>query len=172
MVVKGHGDAAGPEMFGDVGQLGSEILPVAGSENRSARQFGRAIVADAAGGLGKDHDLAAKGDEQHEMILDRCDFRLDRALEQPPAVPAGDEGEAVPIEDRAQGLGAARKLVAELDACIAGKARLGETRLERRLAAEFGQIVVGPGDRIDPDTHAHSVSLRGGPLAVLYLAVT
>ena len=43
---------------------------------------------------------------------------------------------------------------------------------EGRLAAEFGEIVVGPGDRIDPDTHAHSVSLRGGALAVLYLAVT
>jgi hypothetical protein len=47
----------------------------------------------------------------------------------------------------------ARKLVAELDAGIARGARLAQARLERVLGPERREVVVAPGERVDPKPH-------------------
>src|ERR1700741_2410418 len=92
------------------------------------------------------------------MRLHRLDFVLDRALEQPGAVPARDEIQAVLLEDRPQSLRVARKLAAELDAFVAGELRLREAGFERIVVAEPGQVVVGPGERVDADADHHAPS--------------
>src|SRR5262249_60984578 len=97
------------------------------------------------------------------------------ALQEPPAVPAGDQSEPVTLEDRAKRRALAWELVAELDPGIAGLARLGEAGLERRLAAELRQIVVRPGDGGDADADRHDpilANVRGPPsgLPVMLLA--
>ena len=61
----------------------------------------------------------------------------------------------------------ARELVAEFHALEPGLLRLGQAGFERRLAAEFAQVVVRPADGIGPDPDRHrllplslSISLR------------
>src|SRR5690242_18890259 len=93
------------------------------------------------------------------MVLDGGDHLVERELDEPPAIPAGDQGEAVVLENRHELGGAARQLVAELDRGIASLSGLGEACLERRLAAELRQIVVAPGDRVDADAHGHGGAL-------------
>jgi hypothetical protein len=87
------------------------------------------------------------------MRLHRLDLVLDRALEQPGAVPPRHEVELVILEDGPQHGGVAREFAAELHAFIAGLLRLVQTSLERIRLAELRQIVVGPGQRIDADAY-------------------
>ena len=47
-------------------------------------------------------------------------------------------------EHRPQGVGIARKLVAELESLVADGLALGQRGFERRLASQRGEIVVGP----------------------------
>ena len=72
----------------------------------------------------------------------------------------------MPFEQRPQDGRLARKLIAELDAGEPRLGRLGEAGLERRVAAQFGQIVVAPGDRADPEAHSHhrALLLGGGKI--------
>ena len=58
--------------------------------------------------------------------------------------------------------GSRRELVAELEAFIADLLAFGQRGLERRIAAERGQIVVTPADRVDAYAHveAHGQSLE------------
>src|SRR5262249_25206799 len=69
--------------------------------------------------------------------------------------PAGDEVETVTGEDRGQLGGLPRELAAHLGAGKTGDARLAKAYLQRRVAAERWQVVVGPGDRIDAEANSH-----------------
>jgi hypothetical protein len=99
--------------------------------------------------------VAAKRREQREVRFGGCDLGLHVALQQPRAVPARDEGEAVAVEDRPERRSLPRELVAELDASEAGLPRLGQAGLQRRRRAEFRHVVVRPGERVDPDADGH-----------------
>src|SRR6185503_20392777 len=111
----------------------------------------RAIAVDAARDFGKNHGSCPQGFEQVLVWPHRLDLFVDRALEEPRAVPARHEIEAVLLEDRPEGRGVARKLAPELDAVVARELRLRQAGLERVLLAELGQVVVRPGERIDAD---------------------
>ena len=74
------------------------------------------------------------------------------------AVPAGDKGQAVTLEQRCQGLGIARKLAAEFDACITCCCSLGQTGPQTDVTTDAGQVIVTPGDGIDADRNIHDSS--------------
>src|SRR5947209_4545888 len=71
------------------------------------------------------------------------------------AIPAGDQRQAVSCEQRPQRAGIAGEFVAELNPGKTGLPCLVETGFERDVAAEFGQIVVAPADRADPEANRH-----------------
>ena len=126
---------------------------------RDVRDEARTLVQrlrralDAVGDFAVDHHLRAVVREQLEMRRDCGDLLVHRAAREPARVPAGHELESVRRQHRGQRLGFARKLVAELEALVADRLAFGERDLERRLAAERGQVVVAPRDRIDADLH-------------------
>src|SRR5262245_53264948 len=70
-------------------------------------------------------------------------------------IPAGDEVEAMAGEDRRELRRLPRKLAAHLGAGEAGDVRFAEAYFQRRIAAERGQVVIGPGDRIDAEPNGH-----------------
>jgi hypothetical protein len=111
-----------------------------------------------AGGFREDHDAAAERLQQLEMSLHGGDLVLGGTLEQAGAVPAGDEGEIVAVEDFLQDLRLTRELAAELDSGVAGGASLGETGLEGDVVAQPAHVIVGPTDRVDAEADHRSAS--------------
>src|SRR5229473_5352125 len=93
------------------------------------------------------------------MGLDRRELLLDRAVEQTAAVPARDQAQPVPFQDRPQNRRIAGKFVAELDSFEPRELRLGKAGFERRVAAQFRQIVVAPADRANAEAHGHRAQL-------------
>ncbi len=57
-----------------------------------------------------------------------------------------------------QGIRLAREFAAHLDAGIARLAGFGETGLQRSVAAQGRQVVIGPSDWVDADFDAHDLS--------------
>ena len=91
------------------------------------------------------------------MRLGALELLDGRAAEQLDRMPPSDTGHAVWFERRLQRLGLARKLVAEFHADDADLARLGETGLERRRAANLDEVVVRPADRVRADADRHGI---------------
>ena len=110
----------------------------------------------AARGVGIDDARSAKIAVEREVREERLELLVDLALEDAAVPPAADQPEVVARKDRPEHRAVARELAAELGAEIARLARLGEADLERRVAAELGHVVVGPGDGIDADPDAHA----------------
>ena len=109
--------------------------------------------------------LQPQGMQQLEMRPHRRPFRVDVALEQAAAVPAGDEREAVRSQDRAQRRGLRGNLLPSSTPVVAGGARLASGRSRGGLAAERRQVVVAPGERIDADANVHGSFVRVRELA-------
>src|SRR5437660_4061186 len=91
---------------------------------------------------------------------DRGNLLVDRAARELARIPPGDELESVRGEHRAQRGRFARELVAELETLVTDRLALGQRYLERYLAAEPGDIVVGPRDRVDADLDASPPVIR------------
>ena len=102
------------------------------------------------------HDRRAVFREQVEMRPDGGDLVLGAALGEPSRVPARYQREIVLREQRLQRLWLAGKLVAQLEALIADAPTFGQRDIERRFAAERGQVVVHPRERVDADAYVES----------------
>src|SRR5262249_34132966 len=112
-----------------------------------------------------------------KLALQPLDLLLDRNLEQPAGEPAGNQLEAVPLQNGAEHHRIHRELAAGLGAAEAGEPALRQAGLQRRIAAELRQVVVRPGDWRDaePDAarlrHAPTRCLSKAPF-VLSLLIT
>ena len=87
--------------------------------------------------------------------MQRGDFRVRVLHQQAAAIPAADE---IELERHERGLKRTRftrKLAAKFDALEAKLLDITQDRVQRRVAAEFGHIVIGPGDRAHAKTNAH-----------------
>src|SRR5690606_876213 len=89
------------------------------------------------------------------MRLQRGDFGVGVLRQQVAAVPAADAIELIRCERGPERRGFARKFAAEFDTLEADFLAILQDRLKRRVAAEFGHIVVGPRDRADAEADAH-----------------
>ena len=94
------------------------------------------------------------------LVMAICDFaalnssraeRLSNSAEYQPPTKAQAKLRELVLQRRA----VARQLVALLHADDARLLRLGETGFQRRVAADFLQVVVAPADRIGADANAH-----------------
>ena len=97
------------------------------------------------------------------MRQDRLELLVHGLLADSAVVPARHEFKPVRGEDRTEHGALARKLAAKLGAAVAGLLGLGQTDLERRVAAERRIVVVRPRDRVDAelDGHADVLSREG-----------
>ena len=89
------------------------------------------------------------------MRRDRIHLGRDLLFVAAAVIPARDHRQPVALHDRLQLGRLARELAAKLGAGIAGLLRLAEADLERRVAAEFRHVVIGPGDRVDANANLH-----------------
>ena len=87
--------------------------------------------------------------------MDRIHLGGDLLFVAAAVIPARDHLQPVALHDRLQLGRLARKLAAELGAGIAGLLGFAEADVERRVAAEFRHVVIGPGDRVDADANLH-----------------
>src|SRR5689334_23390129 len=92
------------------------------------------------------HGCAAHGTEKLEMIRNGRHLFVDRAPTQLSAVPARYECKIVTRKDGPEFGCTSREFPAHLDPNEARHARLRQAGLKRRVTAEFGHIVVRPGD--------------------------
>src|ERR1700739_3767656 len=101
------------------------------------------------------------------MALDRPYFLGNRALKEATAVPARDQRQPVPFEDRAQHRRIARKFVAEFYPLEPRPPGLAEAGFKRYRAAKLWQIVIAPADWADAETCRHGLrlALLGPPSA-------
>src|SRR5882724_7004588 len=156
MVVIGHGHAALGHVLGQDGQLGAIVLEIAGGKARPLADGRLLLALHAAGRLGVDHHRRAQLLEGDELLFHALLLLVDGTVEQAAGEPAGDELQLVRFEDGSKLPGIHGELAAGLRAAEAGGAALLETGLERCIAAELRQIVVGPGDRRDAQTDGHA----------------
>src|SRR5690349_21516255 len=93
------------------------------------------------------------------MRPDRLEFLVHLFLADAPVIPAGDQRQPVMVEDGPKRAAVARELAAKLGTGIAGFRGFGEAGLERRVAAQFRHVVIGPGDRVDAKSNCRHCSL-------------
>ena len=155
VVMKGHAHSAAAHALGELGEPRAIILPAAARHVRPLRKTRAAIAVDVARDLGDHHDFAAEREQQLEMRLHRGKLAVHVAFEQPRAVPARDQREAVRGQDGLELGRVARELVTELHPLVARRASFPQTGLEWDLRAEGGHVVVAPGERIDPQPDVH-----------------
>jgi hypothetical protein len=161
VVVHGHAHAAVEHMVGDGGEALAELLPLRrGGEARPGRGRRPDIVDDLARRLGEDHDRRTQRLQEVEMLAHGGDLGLGVAGQQLRAVPAGDQRQALRLEQGPELPGVAREFAPELDAAEAGKADLGQALLERDEVAQPMHAVIGPADRVDAKLHGHVGSPR------------
>ncbi len=156
VVMVGEGEAGVLQACTQLLEARGELRPVGGREHGALREPLAAVAMDAARRLGHDHDLAAERGEQLAVRAHGLEFRGRVALEQGTAVPTGNQRKSVRGERCLELRRGARELAAELDALEARGPRFGEAGLERRLAADLGQVVDGPGERVDAEADAHA----------------
>ena len=106
----------------------------------------------------ENHYRAAECSQQIQVRLNGLDFLRYGTFQQVAAVPAGHQAQAMAVQDGAEYGRVARKLVAQLEACVTGLGTLGETGLQRRPGAQFGHVVVGPGQWVDSDSNCHGLT--------------
>ena len=107
---------------------------------------------DGIGGLGRNQHRTAHRLQERRVGFDGVKFRIDIAREELGRVPAADEAVAIGLEDRAQPVGGARKLVAKLHAGKTGGLCLFEAGFQRNIAADLQHVVIRPADWVRPDT--------------------
>ena|SRR5436190_570006 len=154
MMVISEANAARERVPCERGDLIGILLPLTGAEKTGALVQWRRAALNAVGHFAIDHDLGAVAGEKLEVRSDGADFVLRRAARKLARVPSRNELQAVLRENLAQGIRLARKLVAELEPLVADGPAFGQRDLERRLAAQRGQVIVAPRDRIDAYLHA------------------
>ena len=118
-------------------------------QDGAGRERAGAIALDRPAHLGEDEGAAAHGPKQRQMRPHGLDLRVHAAFQQPGAMPAGGQAQAMELQQGAQNLGLARKLPAELHARVARLARLVQAGRERNVAPQLRQVVVRPAHRID-----------------------
>ena len=147
------------EALGELGHLRAEAGPVALGQPRALGQRLRRGRRGSCSSVSATMTTSAPGALGHrDMRLRRLELLARRALEQFGRIPAADEDQAELGELGLQRGAVVRHLVALLHALDAGLPGLGEAGLERRVAADLLQIVVGPADRVGADANASSQS--------------
>ena len=166
VVMESHGAALGLEPGRKLGELGAVALDRLGRQADSVVDGRADLALHGSRGLGIDDDRAAHGEEEVELAPDALLLLLDRQLEEPAGEPARCQCEALLVQRLAHRAGLARELAALLHPGEAGLAGLGQAGLERDVAAELRQVVVGPADRRDAEPDRHRKALltraRGG----------
>ena len=141
---------------GEPGELLAVAADVVGAELRAVGDRHRDPVLHRVRGLGIDQHRAAECQEEIELLAQASLLLVQTELQQAAREPAGDEGQAMVLEQRPQHLGIERELAALLHAGITGGAGFAQAALERDVAAELGQVVVGPADGGDAEADGHA----------------
>jgi hypothetical protein len=121
--------------------------------------------------FGENHDLAAAGRQQVEMGLHGPDLFLDRPCAEFGAVPAGDELQTEFPQLRLEGIGLFGKFVAHLGPGETGLAGFAQAGFQGGVAAQLGQVVIAPGNRIGAQFHRHGSLLVLSCLLILCCCV-
>ena len=143
------------QSLSELRHLGAISGPVTFVQTRALGEWLCAVAMDGVRCLGDDDDVCPGAFGHGDMRFRRLEFLARRALEQFNRIPAADEGQAKLGKLVLQRRSIARQLVALLHADHASLLGLSKASFERRVAADFLQVVVRPTDRIGADANAH-----------------
>ena len=158
VVMIGEFQPLGLDVVGDGGQAGAEGEPVVRLQPRRAGQGHGAVAVHRVRGFGEHEHRRAHGLQQGQMRLQGVDLGLGVLGQQRAGVPAADQIDAVARQQRLQLGRIARKFAAQFDAVEADVADVRQDRLQRRVSAQFGHVVIRPGDRADTPANGHDRS--------------
>ena len=147
------------QSLGELGHLGAVSGPVTFMQPRALGQRLRPVAVNGVRRLGHDNDVGPCALGHGDMGFRRLELIARGTLEQFGRVPAANEGQAELGKLILERGAVAGQLVPLLHADDARFFCLGETCVQRRVAADFLQVVVGPADRVGADANAH-FSLR------------
>ena len=139
------------QVFGKRRQFIGVGLPLLLRLETGAFVQGARFALDGVGHFAVHHDGRAAVGKQTQVRCHGGDLFFHRPMGQPARIPAGNTGKIVFAQHGVQGRRILWKLVAQLEPHVADLGALFQRSLQGRLAAQAGQIVVHPRDRVDAD---------------------
>jgi hypothetical protein len=165
MVVVGELQSLARDVVGDIAHALAELFPVARAQARRALERHGPIVVHRVAGLGEHEHGRAHRLQKVQVILKRSDLGFRALNKQISAIPAADDIDAERRNRRLQRIRFTWKLAAELYALKADFLGFAQDGLQRRVAAKFRHVVIGPSDGADAEANAHVLRPFGAILS-------
>lgn len=159
MVVVGEFEALSVDIVGHRAETRPKTCPALGIKMRAVFQGNVFLPVDGIARFGDDENAAAHGFQKRQMPLQGVDLGLGVAPQKFAAIPAADQLEPIAAQQGLQHRGVLGEFATQLRSGETDLGNVLQDAVERGIAAQFGHVVIDPGNGADAEGNGHEGSL-------------